>query len=101
MIAATVVTVALLLWLAPCAMALVVVCRRPQTRRRDDDDIDSGWGGGGPGGRPGPDGRPGPGGGSLEPEGGPVWWPEFERQFAAYVDRARRVESPVRVANRE
>lgn len=45
---------------------------------------DGGDDGSGPGG-PGPDRPrpqdPGPGGGD------PVWWPEFERQFAAYVNR--------------
>jgi hypothetical protein len=42
-----------------------------------DDDHGSGPGGGGPG-RPGPD--------SGGPPGGvDAWWPDFEREFAAYV----------------
>jgi len=53
---------------------------------RDDGDGDSGWGRGrwgrgGPGGPPWSDDDP------LLPHGDPVWWPEFERQFAAYVGR--------------
>ena len=54
--------------------ALVLPHRRGQA---GGEDADSGPGGGGPG-RQGPDGPRGP-------EGDPVWWPEFERQFAAYV----------------
>jgi hypothetical protein len=44
-----------------------------------DDDPDSGWGRGG--------GGPGPDSGPPQPETGPSWWPEFERQFAAHVAR--------------
>lgn len=43
-----------------------------------DSGSDGGGGGGGEGGRGGPN-RPGP----LPDD--PVWWPEFERQFADYV----------------
>jgi hypothetical protein len=54
---------------------------------RDDHGTDSGEGGwGGPpgGGRP-----PVP----SSPHGGADWWPEFERQFAAYVElSSRRLE---------
>ena len=47
----------------------------------DDDDGNAGGGGGGL--RPsGPD-RP------RDPHGDPIWWPEFEQQFADWVERAR------------
>jgi hypothetical protein len=60
-------------------LALMVVLTRPPTDRQDGADGDSGPGGGGRG--PGRGGRDGP-----PPAGGdPVWWPEFERQFADYV----------------
>jgi hypothetical protein len=53
---------------------------------RGGDDLDGG--GDGPGGRdPGP---PQPGGGASKD---PDWWPEFERQFAAYVATRRRAAS--------
>jgi hypothetical protein len=46
--------------------------------RGEDGPDDSDGGGGGPGGGgPPPDPPPQP--------DGPVWWPEFERQFAEYV----------------
>jgi hypothetical protein len=73
-----------------------VVARRQEPR--DDGDSDSGWGRGGPGGwgRGGPGGPPWPDDGPLQPHGDPVWWPEFERQFAVYVGqpvgRSRRLE---------
>ena len=67
-------------------IALFVAWRSPQPGRSDDDDVDSGGGGGGPGGPPGPCGRP------PQPESGPLWWSEFERQFAAYVEHAGRAE---------
>ncbi len=61
---------------------LIVMFGQPPTDRRDGADGESGPGGGGHG-----PGRGGPGGPS--PEGGdPVWWPEFERQFADYVASA-------------
>ena len=57
----------------------IMVFTEPPTDRRDGRDGDSGPGGGGRG----------PGGGRPDgphPAGGdPVWWPEFERQFADYV----------------
>jgi hypothetical protein len=67
-------------------MLLFRVCRTLEPERRDDDDTDSGGGGGGPG-RP-----PGPASGPRGPETDPVWWPEFERQFAAHIEDARRVQ---------
>ena len=52
------------------------------TRSQEDEDSDSGSGGGA--GPRRPERPPSPG-------GGPVWWPEFERQFAAHV-RSRSQE---------
>src|ERR671935_3193292 len=50
-------------------------------RRHDDpDDSDGDGGSGGP-----PPGPPKP--------DGPAWWPEFERQFAAYVSAIARTET--------
>ena len=43
-------------------------------RRGDDDDQDEGWGWGGGGSE-----------GSPREPSDPAWWPEFEREFAAYV----------------
>lgn len=64
----TVVTVALLAWRGP----------RPS---RGEDEADSGPGGGGGPRRPGP---------PVSPGGDSSWWPEFERQFAAYVNSQNR-----------
>jgi hypothetical protein len=64
--------VLLMLWLG---WALVSAWRPPGLEGGDDHG--SGPGGGGPG-------RPGPHGG--EPPGGAeTWWPDFEREFSAYV----------------
>jgi hypothetical protein len=49
--------------------------------REDSSGEDPGGGGGGSGKRP-PEGPP--------PSDAPAWWPEFERDFAAYA--ARRAE---------
>jgi len=72
---------------------------------RDDGDGDSGWGRGGPGGwgRGGPGGPPRPDDGPRLPNGDPAWWPEFERQFAAYVGQqvgrfAPSRRSPIRAS---
>ena len=48
----------------------------------DDGDDDPGWGRRGP---EQPRGDPGPSGTD------PTWWPEFERQFAAYMEDAARL----------
>ncbi len=56
-------------------VAFAAVRHPPEPR---DDEGDSGHGRGNGGGR-GPDPRPPRG-------GGPAWWPEFERQFAAHVE---------------
>jgi hypothetical protein len=62
-------------------VVFAVVCVR-WASRTDDEDTEPGGGGGGPG--------PGPGGGGPDgprhPGGGFEWWPEFERQFAAYIE---------------
>ena len=63
--------------LAMFFLALVLGSTRRPPGREGDDDHGSGPGGGGPG-RPGPDGGDAPG-------GAPAWWPDFEREFAAYV----------------
>ena len=55
---------------------------------QQDDDGDSGSGGGGGPRRPTPPPRPGD---------DPVWWPEFERQFAAYVRNRSQEDSAVAV----
>lgn len=57
-------------------------------QRGDDGDGEDGGGGR----------RPDPPAPSRPPDGEPVWWPEFEREFAAHVARvargARSVKSP-------
>jgi hypothetical protein len=56
--------------------------------RRDDDE-------------PGNEPRGGRGPNVPRPPGdGPAWWPEFERRFAAYAERARGAE-PVLTVRRE
>jgi hypothetical protein len=82
------VTFATLFFVVPLAAVLVLVLGPPEPGGREDDQGDSG-GGGGPGGPPPP--SPGP----SRPGSGADWWPEFERQFAAYVDHERHVP-PVR-----
>ena len=57
--------------------ALVRAWRPPG--REGDDDHGTGPGGGG-------SGRPGPHGGKP-PGGAETWWPDFEREFAAYVSQ--------------
>jgi hypothetical protein len=79
----------LVVLLVLCAIVLVGVIFPTRPRSGGDEDSDSGWGSGGGGGRPGPSGRP------PQPETGPAWWPEFERQFAAHVERAPCVEPVV------
>jgi hypothetical protein len=50
-----------------------------------DEDGDSGWGGGGGSGPSGPHGP-------MKPDNDPAWWPEFEQQFAAWVQQTGRAE---------
>ena len=69
--------VACVLGILLVAAAVVIAYAGRPHRQGGDEDADSGSGGGG-GGLRGPDGP--------RPAGeGPEWWPEFERQFAAYV----------------
>ena len=60
------------------------------TRSQEDEDGDPGSGGGG---GPRPPKRP------PSPEGDPVWWPEFERRFAAYVRSRSQEGRPTRRLN--
>jgi hypothetical protein len=73
----TALAIAVLIFLSLGALAIMSFGFVRQPRGRGGEDADSGPGGGGPG-------RRGPGG-PREPQGDPAWWPEFERQFAAYV----------------
>ena len=59
---------------APCLWAWAIRGWQP-----GDDSDDGGNGGGGWPRRPTPPTRP--------TDSDPPWWPEFERDFAAYVDR--------------
>jgi hypothetical protein len=61
-----------------CAIALAVI---ETFRGYESDDGDDDWRPGRGGPEP-PHGDPGPSGAD------PMWWPEFERQFAAYVERS-------------
>jgi hypothetical protein len=61
-------------FVAPWLAARSVRRRQPGD---DESDGSDGRGGGGPGRGPTPPGRP--------PDGDSEWWPEFERQFEAYV----------------
>ena len=68
-------------------VTLIMLFGQPPTERQDGADGDSGPGGGGPGG--------------PSPEGGePVWWPEFERQFADYVTSTTRAPARLLTASR-
>lgn len=65
-----------------------------QTNTNDSEDSGGGDRPGGPDTRP-PPSRP-PGGGDVEwgiDPREPEWWPEFERQLAAYLARGRGSES--------
>ena len=72
--------------LAACVLLVLIVLGLSlagilRASGRDDDD-GHGWGPGGGGPWPSPEG-------SDSPSGDLVWWPEFERQFAAYVSRQK------------
>jgi hypothetical protein len=82
---------ALVVLVVALGVTLFIIRGTPRTGRSDDDDADSGGGGRGPGVPPGPGGPP------PQPERGPTWWPEFEQQFAGYVEHARRA-APVVVS---
>jgi len=75
--AAVAVAGAAVLFVLGWIMLIVVVMRGADGESGGEDD--SGWGHGGGGSRSPDAPRP--------PEGDPVWWPEFERQFAAHVER--------------
>jgi hypothetical protein len=68
-------------------LAIGLLARRARPSQEDDDG-DSGSGGGGGPRRPTPPQQPG---------GDPVWWPEFERQFAAHVRSLSQEGSTVTV----
>jgi hypothetical protein len=69
-------------------LAIGFFARRARPSQEDDDGDDSGSGGGGGPRRPTPPPQPG---------GDPVWWPEFERQFAAHVRSQSREGSAITV----
>ncbi len=73
------------------AMPLIALALLWLRRGEGPDDSDDGGGGGGGGRGPSAPRRP--------PPAGPVWWPEFERQFADHVARLaerRRSTTPRR-----
>jgi len=81
--------VAIVMIVVCMGMAFVVALVATRFRGQDDDDHR----GGGPGSDP-----PGPRPHDPEPQGDlELWWPEFERQFAAYV-RASGSGRPVQRA---
>jgi hypothetical protein len=67
------------------SLAVALVSNRQPPGRDGDDDQGSGPGGGP--GRPGPDDGDAPG-------GAPAWWPDFEREFAAYAANRNAVNQP-------
>ena len=82
------VAITLLMLIAFGGLAIGLLARRARPSQEDDDG-DSGSGGGGGPRRP----KPAP-----QPGGDPVWWPEFERQFAAYVRSRSQEGSTMTVA---
>lgn len=75
---------------AGCLLAAVVVSAW-WYRHHPPDDSDGGGGSGGPPPEPPPPEPP--------PSDGPSWWPEFEREFAAYVaGEAENVERRTRIS---
>jgi hypothetical protein len=68
------------LWLIVVGIVFCVYIRdEPGDERGDDGESPGGGNGGG-----GPPRRP-------KPQDGPAWWPQFEREFRAYVEQERRV----------
>jgi hypothetical protein len=80
--------IALLMLVAFGGLAIGLLARRARPSQEDDHGDSGSDGGGGPR-RPTPPPQPG---------GDPVWWPEFERQFAAYVRSRSQEGSTVTVA---
>ncbi len=68
------VVVAILLLLGGLVIGVLGILRQPREAGGEDSDC-----GPGRGPRRWPPDRP------RQPEGGPTWWPEFEREFAAYL----------------
>jgi len=74
--------------LAVLGLAAIVWVATSSARKQGPGEDDSP--GGGSGGQPRPGPAPGP------PSAEPDWWPEFERQFAEHVHRARAMASKER-----
>ena len=85
----SVVAIAVLTLMALGGLAFRFLAPRA-TRSQEDEDGDPGSGGGG---GPRPPKRP------PSPEGDPVWWPEFERRFAAYARSRSQEGRPTRRLN--
>jgi hypothetical protein len=68
------------LWLLVVGIVFCVYIRDEPGDGRNDSGEDPGGGSGGGGG--GPPRRP-------DPRDGPAWWPQFEREFRAYVEQHR------------
>src|SRR5690242_17412441 len=73
--------IVVLVGFASIVLWLTVASFRHRRLGGDDPSDGDGRRGGGPEPNPNPPDR--------SPDSGPVWWPEFERQFAAYVDSRR------------
>jgi hypothetical protein len=68
------------LWVIVVGIVFCVYARdEPGDNRGDEGEPPGGGNGGG-----GPPRRP-------NPKDGPAWWPQFERDFRAYVEQERRV----------
>ena len=81
----------LVAYLASVVVALFVLVALVRLRASGDDggaEGDAGWGGGGGSAPTLPRGP-------VDPDNSAVSWPEFERQFAAWVERTRRAEAGV------
>ena len=81
----------LVAYLTSVALALFVLVALVRRRASGDDggaEGDPGWGGGG-GSAPTLPRSP------VDPDNSAVSWPEFERQFAAWVERTQGAEASV------
>jgi hypothetical protein len=79
----------LVAYLASVALALFVLVVLTRVRASGDDPGAEGGQGWGDGGVPTPPRGP------TDPDDGAAWWPEFERQFAEWVERTQRAEAGV------